>query len=135
MIVKPNSRLTSCGGMADLYRWLNSKHAYNKHNMSFRQRCLACTARVTSDFLSGKVAARNAQRGQRDMDIGFIGLGNMGQPMARRLIEAGHKLVVYNTRDDAVAPLVALGAQVASSPARHDPEVLKLYPAMKSGPE
>jgi 3-hydroxyisobutyrate dehydrogenase-like beta-hydroxyacid dehydrogenase len=51
------------------------------------------------------------------MDIGFIGLGNMGQPMARRLIEAGHNLVVYDTRNDAVAPLVALGAQVASSPA------------------
>jgi 3-hydroxyisobutyrate dehydrogenase-like beta-hydroxyacid dehydrogenase len=50
------------------------------------------------------------------MDIGFIGLGNMGQPMARRLIEAGHKLVVYDTRNDAVAPLVALGAQLASSP-------------------
>ena len=26
------------------------------------------------------------------MDIGFIGLGNMGFPMARRLIEAGHQL-------------------------------------------
>ena len=51
------------------------------------------------------------------MDIGFIGLGNMGGPMARRLIEAGHKLVVYDTRNDAVAPLVALGAQVAASPA------------------
>jgi len=51
------------------------------------------------------------------MDIGFIGLGNMGGPMARRLIEAGHKLTVYDTRNDAVAPLVALGAQVASSPA------------------
>jgi 3-hydroxyisobutyrate dehydrogenase-like beta-hydroxyacid dehydrogenase len=51
------------------------------------------------------------------MDIGFIGLGNMGQPMARRLIEAGHKLVVYDTRNDAVAPMVALGAQLASSPA------------------
>ena len=50
------------------------------------------------------------------MEIGFIGLGNMGQPMARRLIEAGHKLVVYDTRNDAVAPLVALGAQLASSP-------------------
>ena len=50
------------------------------------------------------------------MDIGFIGLGNMGAPMARRLIDAGHKLVVYDTRNDAVAPLVALGAQVASSP-------------------
>ena len=51
------------------------------------------------------------------MEIGFIGLGNMGQPMARRLIEAGHKLTVYDTRNDAVAPLVALGAQLASSPA------------------
>jgi 3-hydroxyisobutyrate dehydrogenase-like beta-hydroxyacid dehydrogenase len=50
------------------------------------------------------------------MDIGFIGLGKMGQPMARRLIEAGHTLIVYDTRNDAVAPLVALGARVASSP-------------------
>ncbi len=50
------------------------------------------------------------------MDIGFIGLGNMGAPMATRLIEAGHKLVVYDTRNDAVAPLVALGAELASSP-------------------
>jgi 3-hydroxyisobutyrate dehydrogenase-like beta-hydroxyacid dehydrogenase len=50
------------------------------------------------------------------MDIGFIGLGNMGQPMARRLIEAGHTLIVYDTRNDAVAPLVALGAKLASSP-------------------
>jgi 3-hydroxyisobutyrate dehydrogenase-like beta-hydroxyacid dehydrogenase len=55
--------------------------------------------------------------GTQFMDIGFIGLGNMGQPMARRLIEAGHKLVVYDTRNDAVAPLVAMGAQLASSPA------------------
>jgi len=51
------------------------------------------------------------------MHIGFIGLGNMGAPMARRLIEAGHALVVYDTRNDAVAALVALGAQPASSPA------------------
>ena len=50
------------------------------------------------------------------MEIGFIGLGNMGQPMARRLLEAGHTLVVYDTRNDAVAPLLALGAQLASSP-------------------
>jgi 3-hydroxyisobutyrate dehydrogenase-like beta-hydroxyacid dehydrogenase len=50
------------------------------------------------------------------MEIGFIGLGKMGQPMARRLIEAGHTLVIYDTRNDAVAPLVALGAKLASSP-------------------
>jgi 3-hydroxyisobutyrate dehydrogenase-like beta-hydroxyacid dehydrogenase len=51
------------------------------------------------------------------MDIGFIGLGKMGQPMARRLIEAGHRLVVYDTRNDAIAPLVALGARPGASPA------------------
>src|SRR5581483_11466444 len=56
------------------------------------------------------------QAGDSRMDIGFIGLGNMGAPMARRLLEAGHKLVVYDTRNDAVAPFIALGAQLASSP-------------------
>jgi 3-hydroxyisobutyrate dehydrogenase-like beta-hydroxyacid dehydrogenase len=50
------------------------------------------------------------------MDIGFIGLGNMGFPMARRLIEAGHKLVVFDTRKEVVDKLVARGATAATSP-------------------
>jgi 3-hydroxyisobutyrate dehydrogenase-like beta-hydroxyacid dehydrogenase len=50
------------------------------------------------------------------MDIGFIGLGKMGFPMARRLIGAGHQLVVFDTRKEAVDQLVALGATAASSP-------------------
>src|SRR5712691_8866944 len=50
------------------------------------------------------------------MDIGFIGLGKMGLPMARRLIEAKHHLVVFDQRKEAVGKLVALGAQAASSP-------------------
>jgi 3-hydroxyisobutyrate dehydrogenase-like beta-hydroxyacid dehydrogenase len=50
------------------------------------------------------------------MDIGFIGLGKMGFPMGRRLIEAKHRLVVFDTRKEAVDKLVALGAQSASSP-------------------
>ncbi len=50
------------------------------------------------------------------MEIGFIGLGKMGLPMARRLIEAKHQLVVYDTRNETVDKLVALGAQAASSP-------------------
>jgi 3-hydroxyisobutyrate dehydrogenase-like beta-hydroxyacid dehydrogenase len=72
---------------------------------------------MTIRLASGKVARESRQEGIQHMDIGFIGLGNMGQPMARRLIAAGHKLIVYDTRNDAVAPLVAMGAQVASSPA------------------
>ena len=50
------------------------------------------------------------------MEIGFIGLGKMGFPMARRLIEAGHQLTVFDTRKEAVDQLVALGAVAASSP-------------------
>jgi len=50
------------------------------------------------------------------MDIGFIGLGKMGFPMARRLIEANHQLLVFDTRKEAVDRLVALGAQSAGSP-------------------
>lgn len=49
------------------------------------------------------------------MDIGFIGVGKMGFPMARRLIEAGHRLTVYDTRREAVDALVALGARAANS--------------------
>ena len=50
------------------------------------------------------------------MDIGFIGLGNMGFPMARRLIEAGHQLVVFDTRKEVMDKLVARGAKAATSP-------------------
>src|SRR6478736_3154389 len=50
------------------------------------------------------------------MEIGFIGLGKMGYPMARRLIEAGHQLTVFDTSKPAADRLVALGAQAASSP-------------------
>ncbi len=50
------------------------------------------------------------------MDIGFVGLGKMGFPMARRLIEAGHHLTVFDTRKEAVDALCARGADAASSP-------------------
>ena len=51
------------------------------------------------------------------MDIGFIGLGNMGSHMARRLIEAGHRVVVFDTRQEAIGNLAVLGAVAARSPA------------------
>lgn len=50
------------------------------------------------------------------MDIGFIGLGKMGFPMARRLIEAGHKLTVFDTQKAAIDRLTALGAKAGASP-------------------
>jgi 3-hydroxyisobutyrate dehydrogenase-like beta-hydroxyacid dehydrogenase len=50
------------------------------------------------------------------VDIGFIGLGHMGFPMARRLIDAGYDVIAFDTRSDALDTLVALGARRASSP-------------------
>lgn len=47
------------------------------------------------------------------MTLGFIGLGNMGLPMARRLVEAGHQVIAFDTRSDALAQL---GAPAAASP-------------------
>ena len=47
--------------------------------------------------------------------LGFVGVGNMGGPMARRLIDAGHHLTVYDIRDEAMAPLAARGAAIARS--------------------
>ncbi len=44
------------------------------------------------------------------MKIGFIGLGIMGSPMAKNLVNAGHELVVYDHNKEAVADLVSWGA-------------------------
>ena len=51
------------------------------------------------------------------MEIGFIGLGNMGAHIARRLVEAGYRVIVYDTRQEAIGNLTACGAVAARSPA------------------
>jgi len=48
--------------------------------------------------------------------IGFIGLGVMGQSMARNLMQAGHELVVYNRTAAKAQPLVDAGAKLVESP-------------------
>jgi 3-hydroxyisobutyrate dehydrogenase-like beta-hydroxyacid dehydrogenase len=51
------------------------------------------------------------------MKVGFIGLGNMGAPMARNLIKAGHQVTVYNRTRQRAEDLRADGALVAETPA------------------
>jgi 3-hydroxyisobutyrate dehydrogenase-like beta-hydroxyacid dehydrogenase len=51
------------------------------------------------------------------MDIGFIGLGNMGAPMVRRLLAAEHRVVIHDARPEAIERLTARGARAAGSPA------------------
>ena len=50
------------------------------------------------------------------MKIAFIGLGNMGAPMARNLIKAGHSLNLFDLNKDILSELAAQGGRVSASP-------------------
>jgi 3-hydroxyisobutyrate dehydrogenase len=66
--------------------------------------------------------------------IGFIGLGNMGAPMAGRLLDAGCSLVVHDAREAAAEPLRARGAIWAASPAEvgaATPTVITILPTSR----
>ena len=49
--------------------------------------------------------------------VGFIGLGNMGAPMAQNLLKSGHKLIVYDVTPTSLEKAVSAGAVKADSPA------------------
>ena len=53
----------------------------------------------------------------RDSTVGFVGLGDMGAPMAANILKAGHPLVAYDIQPAKNERIAALGAQVASGPA------------------
>jgi 3-hydroxyisobutyrate dehydrogenase-like beta-hydroxyacid dehydrogenase len=66
------------------------------------------------------------------MEIGFIGLGNMGFPMASRLLEQGIAVIAFDTNDAALDRIAARGARVAASPkevADHAETVLASLPS------
>jgi 3-hydroxyisobutyrate dehydrogenase len=66
------------------------------------------------------------------MRIGFIGLGNMGSPMARNLLKSSHVLSVFDLNQDAVRSLADAGAKPSDSPkaAAADAElVITMLPA------
>ncbi|HVJ52089.1 MAG TPA: NAD(P)-dependent oxidoreductase [Aliidongia sp.] len=52
-----------------------------------------------------------------DLELGFLGLGRMGNPMLVRLLEAGHSVHVYDPDEKAMAVAVQRGAKPARSPA------------------
>ena len=49
--------------------------------------------------------------------VGFIGLGDMGAPIAQCILRAGYALSVYDVREEAVLPLLEAGAERGTSPA------------------
>jgi len=55
--------------------------------------------------------------GLTEMQLGFIGLGTMGRPMALHLMRGGHTMAVYARRPETARPLIDEGAVVCPSPA------------------
>ncbi len=69
------------------------------------------------------------------MKIGFIGIGNMGTPMSTNLLKAGHELIVYDIREEAMEEPVRHGAKAARSPkevARNSDVVITSLPTQKA---
>jgi 3-hydroxyisobutyrate dehydrogenase len=62
------------------------------------------------------MAAIGGADGQSRERLGYLGLGMMGIPMARRLLNAGYDVTVWNRSAGKAAPLVEAGAQPASLP-------------------
>lgn len=50
------------------------------------------------------------------MQVGYLGVGNMGQPMAGKLLDGGHSLVVFDVSEAAMEPLLLRQARRAASP-------------------
>ena len=49
------------------------------------------------------------------MKVGFIGLGIMGKPMSKNLLKAGYSLVVADRNPEAIADVIAAGAETAAT--------------------
>ena len=55
-------------------------------------------------------------QGEKGVKAGYLGVGNMGLPMAGKILDAGHELVVYDLNEAAMRPLLERQARRASGP-------------------
>jgi len=67
--------------------------------------------------------------------LGFIGLGIMGKPMAKNLINAGYRLVIRDINPVPVKELEAMGAEVATSPAEVAERAQRIITMLPDGPD
>ena len=68
------------------------------------------------------------------LNVGFIGLGIMGQPMAQNVVKGGYNVTVYNRSNEKTKPLSKAGATVASTP-KALAEAADVIILMLAGPE
>ncbi|WOD14099.1 NAD(P)-dependent oxidoreductase [Paraburkholderia kirstenboschensis] len=96
-----------------------STHAYR---VAFRMTLCKRLASNLHDASSQELHSENDLSGDESMSasrestVGFVGLGMMGGPMAKNILNAGHTLVVYDVDPNKVDRCVALGARPADAP-------------------
>lgn len=66
-------------------------------------------------------------------NIGFIGLGHMGNPMVKNLLKHGHQVTVYDVVPEAIKNLVNAGAKAAKSPADIAKESEIIFTMLQTG--
>jgi len=71
----------------------------------------------------------------KELSVGYIGLGLMGKPMARNIMKAGFPLVVHNRSRAAVEELVAQGAKAATTPAEVASQVEVVFTNLPDSPD
>ena len=82
---------------------------------SFNDRVVSSRWLVVVEVVGTATATSHNERGDMDQELGFVGVGRMGGPMAKRLLDAGYSLSVFDTNAEAVKALVARGAKSAAS--------------------
>jgi len=70
-----------------------------------------------------------------DKRVGFIGLGIMGKPMAKNLMNAGYKLVVNDINQSAIGEIVDMGATAMHTPAEVAKEAKTIITMLPDGPD
>src|SRR5947207_1166376 len=93
---------------------------------AIRRRQSARARDMDSDLLGSQTAAQDNAKAwtgfplmsrKASHDIGWIGLGRMGEAMAARLVKAGHGLSVWNRTGSKADPLARIGAEVMTDKA------------------
>ncbi|KAL9966804.1 hypothetical protein ACROYT_G024925 [Oculina patagonica] len=93
---------------------------------NFALRSLARRALICRLYSNGSPA--------QEGPIGFIGLGNMGSPMAKNLLGAGQEIIVHDVARETVVDLKTLGAATAAAPSEVASKTSTIFTMLPSSP-
>eukprot|EP00922_Rhytidocystis_sp_ex-Travisia-forbesii_P016870 GHVS01025180.1.p1 GENE.GHVS01025180.1~~GHVS01025180.1.p1 ORF type:complete len:212 (-),score=33.90 GHVS01025180.1:173-808(-) len=112
--ISPES-CSSCSSAASCYSMPNKSSLTNRHKDSAAVSCLGASGAGLCSGRRGMASVGDVSSCADFSVIGFIGLGNMGLPIVRNLLSAGHNLIVHDVNNNAVDEAVRAGATKADN--------------------